>query len=160
MKMRSSAVKGSFHEAIGPVLWISQFFGILPANGVCSKDISNISFRWTSLKTVYSLLFLICGWIECLLSLRLLVTRGISISQASSSSFLLTSIVGACSLFGIAQNWNMLMKFWYDSEKVFLEAPYKVCGWPLKRKIQLWAATIGILSLGNQIDFAFMPTNN
>lgn len=39
-KMHSNEFKGSFFVAIGPILQISQWFGLMPADGVNSKNIS------------------------------------------------------------------------------------------------------------------------
>lgn len=142
-------MQGSFHDAIGPVLLLSQFFGIMPVDNINSKDVSKIDFRWKSVKTVYSLVFLIFGSIECLLCLRLLFTHGMTLAGSSSLSFYFISIVGAICLFNLATKWKRLMQFWYKIEKIFLKAPYIVNGWPLKRKIRVWAATIGFLALSN-----------
>lgn len=142
-------LKGSFHDAIGPILLVSNFFGMMPVDNVNSKDIADIDFQWKSVKTIYSLTFIICGSIECLLCFRLSMYRGMTLGYMSSLSFYFTSMFGAVYLFNFATNWKRLMKLWYKSEKIFLKAPYTVNGWPLKRKIRVWATTIGFLALSN-----------
>lgn len=149
MRMHSEATEGSFHDSIGPILRIVQFFGLLPVDNVNSKDISSMNFRWKSMKVMYSCTFLICGLIESILCLRLVVKSGMSLGYSSALSFYFVSLIGACFLFKLAQKWKQLMRIWFESEKVFLKPPYTVHGWPLKRKIRLWAIAIGCSSLCN-----------
>lgn len=154
--MYSEPLQGSFHDAIGPVLLVSSFFGLMPVNNVNSNDIADIDFRWKSVKTIYSLTFIICGSIECLLYFRLCMDKGLTLVATSSLSFYVTSVLGAIYIFNFATNWKRLMKLWYKSEKIFLKAPYTVNGWPLKRKIRVWAATIGFLALSNCFNPVFI----
>jgi gustatory receptor len=145
--MHSEAIKGSFHDAIGPILKISQCFGILPVNNVNSKDISNIAFNWKSMKTIYSIIFIASGTVECVLAARMMLKQRISLGNSSALCFYVTSVIGAFCMLRLASKWNRLMRFWYDSEKVFLQPPYTVSGWPLKRKIFLWAGVYYALAL-------------
>lgn len=145
--MHSGELKGSFHDAVGPILKVAQVFAMMPVDGTTAKDISNIKFHWKSLKTIYSLLFLFCGTIECLLCFRLLIKTGMSLEMSNSLFFFFISMMGAFFLFKMAMNWENLMKLWYENEKVFLKFPYKISGTTLKRRIRLWAALIGTLSL-------------
>lgn len=145
--MHSAELEGSFHDAIGPILMVAQVFGLMPADGVNAKDISNINFRWKSLKTIYSLTFLICGAVECLLCFRLMFKGGVTLGYSSSLSFYFISMMGAFFIFKLATKWKKIMKLWFESEKVFLKFPYAICGMTLKQRIRLWGALIGFLSL-------------
>lgn len=149
--MHVEALRGSFHDAIGPVLRVSQFFGLMPVDGVNSNDISNINFRWKSIKSIYALVFLACGSVECLLCLRLAAISGMTLGFSSALSFYATSMFGAFYLLKLASKWQHLMTFWYKCEKVFLKPPYIIRGWSLKQKIRLWAASIGLFSLCKEI---------
>lgn len=155
--MHSDSMKGSFHEAIGPVVFVAQFFGVLPVDGVNSGEISGLRFRWKSIKTIYSLVFVICGSVECVLCLRLVFQRGLSLSYCSALTFYTVSVLGAIYMIKLASKWKYLMKVWYECEKVFLKAPYKMHGWPLKRVTILWSVGFGFLALCNNalnsIDF-------
>lgn len=46
---------GSFQEAIGSVLAMAQFFGVMPVLGVKSKTASKLQFKWFAFRTIYSL---------------------------------------------------------------------------------------------------------
>lgn len=37
------------------VLFIAQFFGVMPVNGILSKDLSQQEFRWYSPRTFYAM---------------------------------------------------------------------------------------------------------
>lgn len=46
---------GSFHEAIGSIMALAQYFGVMPVVGVKSKSTNDLKFQWKSLRTIYSL---------------------------------------------------------------------------------------------------------
>lgn len=47
---------GSFHEAVGSILAIAQFFGVMPVIGVKSDCTSKLQFKWQSRRTMYSII--------------------------------------------------------------------------------------------------------
>lgn len=65
------SIEGSFREAVGPFLMVGQCFGVLPVIGVRSRNLSELQFKWTSIRTLCSLVcaaFLVCytlflGWV-------------------------------------------------------------------------------------------------
>lgn len=46
---------GSFQEAIGSILAMAQFFGVMPVLGVKCKTASKLRFKWLAVRTIYSL---------------------------------------------------------------------------------------------------------
>ncbi|XP_031638769.1 gustatory receptor for sugar taste 64f-like [Contarinia nasturtii] len=68
--VQNRCLVGSFRDAIWPFLIVGQIFGVMPVLGVKSHLIDNLKFKWTALRTVYSIaiafilamasLFLIC----------------------------------------------------------------------------------------------------
>ncbi|KAG5679779.1 hypothetical protein PVAND_009317 [Polypedilum vanderplanki] len=138
---------GSFHEAIIPILNVSNFFGILPVDNISSRDISILQFRWKSIKTIYSLVFLICASIESLLCLRLGIMNGISLIYVNTLSFYSISTLNAIFVFLLARKWKNIMLFWFEHERMFLRAPYVIHGWSLKRKIIMWSTTFALFTL-------------
>lgn len=63
----------SFHNSVGYAFVYGQFFGLLPFDGVLAKDENQVEFRWKSLKTIYSVLFLFCGTAESAMGVRRLL---------------------------------------------------------------------------------------
>jgi Trehalose receptor len=43
---------------------VGQFFGNMPVEGVLDRDSRNIRFKWTSLRTIYSVFFILVGGFE------------------------------------------------------------------------------------------------
>lgn len=142
--MHSNELTGSFFAAIGPILQISQWFGLMPVDGVNSKNISSVKFRWKSLKSLYSFLFVVCGSIEAILCIRLILHRGLTLGYSITLCFQLSSMSVAIFQINLATKWKSFMELWYQKESVFLKAPYRVRGWTLKQKIRFWTMAIMI----------------
>lgn len=140
--MHSNELKGSFFAAIGPILQISQWFGLMPVDGVNSKKISSVKFRLQSLKSLYSFVFVVCGSIEAILCIRLILDRGLTLGYSITLCFQLASMSVAIFQINLATKWRSFMEFWYHKERVFLKAPYRVRGWTLQQKIHLWTLAI------------------
>lgn len=132
-----SKMTESFQEAFRPVIKLSQYFGVFPIDFVDKNNPKKIVFRWKSLKTIYSLIFIVCCSIECSLSLRLAVTGGsISLSGSSGFTYLFVSGFGAMCLLRLAHKWPKLMEQWEKHEIVFVTDPaYRIEGMSLKKKI-------------------------
>lgn len=47
----------------------------------------------------------------------------------------------------LARKWSEIITFWYEKEKVFLNYPYEIDGWNLKRKIKVGAFLILFFAL-------------
>lgn len=133
----------SFQDAFYPIIKISQFFGIFPISFVHDK----ITFKWMSVKTFYSLIFLSCAIIECTLSFRVAFKGGISLWGSSSFSYMFVATVGCIFFLRIAQKWPCLMEQWQKSENVIIiDSAYCIEGMSLKRKIWFWASIMGLLA--------------
>lgn len=48
----------TFHQAVGPALFLGHVFAMLPVDGVLAKNEKDLNFRWKSPKTIYSIAFL------------------------------------------------------------------------------------------------------
>jgi gustatory receptor len=141
----------SFQEAVGPVLIFGQFFGLLPVEGVSSNDEEKIKFRWKSLKTIYSMIFLFCSTIDCVLVITRLFRLGFNIKLSEDLIFFILAMVRAFVFFNLARKWNDIMRMWKKCESPFLKPPYKVNGWSLKMKINAIFIPLAILTLGRLI---------
>lgn len=54
---------GSFQEAIGSILALAQYFGVMPVVGIKSNSAAQLRFQWKSFRTIYSLIVLFFGLI-------------------------------------------------------------------------------------------------
>lgn len=46
------------------ILSVGQFFGNLPVEGILDRDFRNIRFKWSSLRTIYAITYLLVGAFE------------------------------------------------------------------------------------------------
>lgn len=51
-----SLASGSFHEAIGTILAMAQFFGVMPVIGVKSKFVSSLRYKQSAWRTILSVI--------------------------------------------------------------------------------------------------------
>lgn len=137
----------SFHRSVGYALAYGQLFGLLPVDGVLASDEKAIKFRWRSVKTIYSMIFIFCGTIESLLGTRRLLRLGFKINFAEGLLFFIAAIMRALILFRLARNWNGFMARWRECEDVFLRPPYRVPGWSLRRQITTLFFILAFLSI-------------
>lgn len=138
----------SFHQSVGPALAYGQFFGLLPVDGVLEKDENRVEFRWRSIKTIYSMIFLFCGTVESCLGTRRLLRLGFKINFAEGLLFFITAMVRAFIVFRLARHWKEIIKRWRHCEDVFLKPPYRVRGWSLSLRIRVIFILLAALSAG------------
>ena len=139
----------SFHESIGPVLTFGQFFAMLPVNGILSNDEDNLRFHWKSIRTIYSIIFLILGSIESCLAIRRLVVIGFSIGYAEAILFYILSMVRSLMIFRLAMKWKSIMLYWRKRENVFLKKPYIMTKCSLRCKLSIFFGFVVGCVLGN-----------
>lgn len=51
----------SFHQAIFPILLMAQIFALMPVAGIGAAAPTGLKFSWRSIRTVYSLFFVLTG---------------------------------------------------------------------------------------------------
>lgn len=152
---KSKTTNPSFHQSIGPLLAYGQFFGMLPVDGVLAKDESQVEFRWKSVKTIYSMVFLLLGTIESCLGSRRLLRLGFKINFAEGLLFFISAMVRAYIIFFLARKWKVVIKRWRETEDVFLRHPYRVKGWSLSARVRVIFAVLAALSLGERLSVRF-----
>lgn len=67
------SIDDSVHVAFGPVLVLSQIFGIMPVQGVLGPTADNLRFRWRSLRVVYAGLMILTSAMSVMISLTAFV---------------------------------------------------------------------------------------
>jgi gustatory receptor len=127
-------INSSFCETSGKFFAFSQFFGMLPVINVTKGDESKLRFSWKSKRTIYSIIFILCGSLEGVLAIKRLMRRQFSIHFTEGVSFFVTTIIRAIIVFKIAIKWKEIMLFWRRCEDPFLRNPYCEKGWKLEKK--------------------------
>lgn len=69
-------------EAIGPILVLSQFFGIFPVVGITSKDVKDLKFKWTATRTIYGIVLIGFGFAELILMICRVFRKGLNMKYA------------------------------------------------------------------------------
>lgn len=128
---------------------------MMPVDGILSDDESQLKFRWKSLKTIYSLMFLFCGTVESCLGTRRLLRLGFSINYVEGLVFFILAAVRAYIFFFLARKWSEIMKMWKKCEIVFLHEPYKVTGWSLSLKLRLVFCIMAIFVISKKFSNFF-----
>jgi Trehalose receptor len=146
----------SFHQSVGPVLAYGQFFAILPVDGVLAKDEDQLRFRWKSIKTIYSLLFLFCGTVESCMGTRRLLRLGFNIGFAEGLLFFVTAMIRSYLLFGLARHWKEFIAFWRKCEEAFLHPPYSIRGWSLSSKTRVAFVVLTVIAAGEDKFASFL----
>lgn len=160
-------VNDTFFNAMRPIMFGAQFFGIMPLRGILSENVNKIRFEWCCPQVFHTIIVIFAGIMNICLYLRLSVAGGLDMNVGGNSpisayvifseilhnlwaisawtDFLMYySVLTAefVALFLLAMNWPDLMKQWHATELIFLQEPYKNIGWKLSTKIRLTAILI------------------
>ncbi|XP_011502851.1 PREDICTED: gustatory receptor for sugar taste 64f-like [Ceratosolen solmsi marchali] len=119
-----------FHRAIGSILFLSQFFGILPINHIRAVNIKKFSFKRFSPRTIYSYCILFTIFIMTLISVVHLLktlntdsfqTKG-GISDATIGAvFYGNSLIGNIMFLRLCPRWISIQYDWRAMEQILDE---------------------------------------
>ncbi|EDS43732.1 gustatory receptor candidate 7 [Culex quinquefasciatus] len=115
--------------------------------GVFAKDIYGINFRWRSLRTLYSLFFLVLGFIFLCTQINLTVLYKGTLWEVGGILYFGLNLTGAIYFLIISRKWRSIMIRWKSKEDVFLRPPYRMYGRSLKFKIRLIGFSVIILAI-------------
>lgn len=154
---------------------VGQFFGNLPVIGVLDRDVRNISFKWTAVRTIYALCFILVGAFEVSLMIFKGFSKGFDIVVAGEVNrwldvfgfnqdsfvaelimFYFDCVAQTCLFLHLATKWKEIMSFWLKMEKPFLSQPYTLKGMSLSRKIRLIGLVFVAFSLTEHLMFIGM----
>lgn len=135
----------SFHESVGPVLYVAHFFGLMPCENVLNNDENKLEFKWKSPRTIYALFFLIFTTIECIVGCRRMIRLGLyNVHFVESFLFFTTAVIKFLIMFQLGKKWKKIMIRWRSYENVFLQHPYEFHGMRLKHQVR-WVASFFII---------------
>lgn len=86
LKLFQVQTSGTFHEAIGTILAVVQFSGIMPVIGVTDKSVSKLHFKWFTLRAIFFVVsaILVSAW--ALLCIAVLFVTKFNFLQLSMSA--------------------------------------------------------------------------
>ena len=140
---------------------IAQLFGLFPLDH--SKNPDAVQFKWKSLRTIYSLLFLLSSISVAFLVLYKKLEEG-SLSPSNIVGFIFFgNCACACFFFLLlSQHWRKIMIFWSKSEQCFSNEKYNnsAKSWSLKKRIKVCLYTMLLLALLEHLLFLTSTATN
>ncbi|EDS43730.1 Gustatory receptor 64f [Culex quinquefasciatus] len=136
-----------FWGALKPVIFVAQIFTLFPVQGVLAKDVYGINFRWRSLRTLYSLFFVVLAFIALCAQINLTALFTVTTGQVAGILYFGLNLTGAICFLIISRKWRAMMIRWKSQEDVYLRPPYRVYGRSLKFKIRLIGFSVIILAI-------------
>lgn len=139
---------GSFHEAVGIILAVAQFFGIMPVGGVRAKSPTSLKFRKFSFRFVFCILCIVgLSWMLALDSLWLFRTKP-EFGKIINVVFDSTNMISLICFLKLATEWPRLMKKWNEVEKFLPELRFQMDKQKLAYEIKMVSIVIASMSLG------------
>lgn len=124
-----------------------QFLLIMPIYGMLNKKIDQTKFRWLSIRTFLSLLFIFTAFFEVVLGICRIYSTGLSFTTFGIFFYFSYTLLETIFLFLLAREWNYFIKYWSKKEMVFLREPYIIKGYRLKTKIRVTAFILLFLAM-------------
>lgn len=150
----------SFQCAIGPILIVSQFFGVMPVIGVTDKSAHRMKFRYCCVRSIYSIAIIVIALLETLLCVYRTIAEGLTFGSVGSFTFFFIATSSLILFYELARKWPKLMRHWQRTETVFLNVPYNSKQGRLKTKLRVVFAVFLFLTLGKEIHEQLIAKTN
>lgn len=138
---------GSFHQAVGRVLLVAEFFAMMPVKGVTSKHPSDLSFSWRNIRTCFSLLFIASSLANFGLSLFKVLNNPISFNSIKPIIFRGSVLLVLIVALNLARQWPQLMMYWHTVEKDLPQYKTQLTKWKMGHTISM------VMLLGMMLSF-------
>lgn len=118
--------EGTFHEAVGTILAISQFFGVMPVHGVKSKNPSKLRFSYCSFRFILCVFYVIgLLWIT-FLDIHWITKTKLEFGKLINLTFDFSSFLSLLCFLDLAMKWPKVMQKWYKTEKFLPQQKYQL----------------------------------
>jgi gustatory receptor len=117
---------GSFQEAVGFILAVAQFFGIMPVSGVRCKSVNSLKFKKFSIRFIWSIV-LIVGLIWMFTIDIIWIYRShVEFGKVIGTTFDITNLVSIFCFMELARKWPEVMLKWNEVEKFLPQLKYQM----------------------------------
>ncbi|XP_017472222.1 PREDICTED: gustatory receptor for sugar taste 64b [Rhagoletis zephyria] len=116
----------TFHQCVSKVLFISQFFGLLPVKNLLADDVERVQYNWCSIHTLYSASIILLNGLEFMTVGYLVFKAGINFHSSGTISLFVICMLEHIYFWRLAINWPFIMRAWRRTEEIFLRAPYRI----------------------------------
>ncbi|KAM7355981.1 gustatory receptor 64f isoform 3-T3 [Cochliomyia hominivorax] len=109
--------EGNFHEAVGNVFLLAEFFSIMPVKGITMPHPKYFSFSWSNYRTWYSLIFVFIMIFDTTLTMNKIWNGPITFNNIEPMIFRISIITFIICSLNLARKWPDLMLYWYEIEQ-------------------------------------------
>ncbi|XP_041631338.1 gustatory receptor for sugar taste 64e [Drosophila kikkawai] len=103
---------GSFQEAIKPVLIIAQIFALMPVRGVSSKFAEDLAFAWSSARTYYALVTILCFGVVSGYLVAFVTNVTFNFDSVETLIFYLSIFLISLAFLQLARKWPAIAQEW------------------------------------------------
>lgn len=159
----------SFYNASSPIILFGQFFGQMLVYNISSASPYDLGFKWSSLRTIYSIVFLIFVFLYICCDIHYFMLNGMSLNLSGinllifnwkgikehklflisgSIIFHVVCFASTIILFWLAINWRKVMVYWTTHEQVFLNLPYQTTNRTLSFRLNVITGLMLLMTFG------------
>ncbi|KAH8386167.1 hypothetical protein KR200_002103 [Drosophila serrata] len=142
---------GTFHQAVGRVLLVAEFFAMMPVKGVTSKHPSNLSFSWRNIRTCFCVLFIASSFTNFGLSLYKVLNNPISFNSIKPIIFRGSVLLVLIVALNLARRWPQLMMYWHTVEQDLPKYQTQLGRWKMGHTIAMVMLVGMMLSVAEHI---------
>jgi Trehalose receptor len=139
---------GTFHEAVGLVLTIAQFFGIMPVSGVRENLPQNVKFRKFSFRFIWSLTLIIGLVTMLVLEALWLFDSQVEFGKIVNLLFDSTNLLSIFCFLELGMKWPKLIVKWNEVEKYLPQLRYQFDKQKMAYEIKMASFAILTMSMG------------
>ncbi|XP_022221834.2 gustatory receptor for sugar taste 64f [Drosophila obscura] len=139
---------GSFHQSVGRVLLVAEFFAMMPVKGVTGKHPGDLSFSWRNVRTGFSLVFIASSLANFGLSLFKVLNNPISFNSVKPIIFRGSVLLVLIVALRLAQQWPNLMMYWHEVEQGLPQYPSQLAKCQMGHTIRM------VMLVGMMLSFA------
>ncbi|XP_054734432.1 uncharacterized protein LOC129241906 [Anastrepha obliqua] len=116
----------TFHKCVSKVLFISQFFGLLPVSNLTAADVQRVHYNWCSVRTLYSAVVILLNFTEFGTVIFAVFKAGISFHYSGTISLFVVCLLEHIYFWRLATKWPFIIREWRRTEEIFLRTPYRI----------------------------------
>jgi gustatory receptor len=108
---------GSFHQAVYPLLFIAQCFGVMPVNNISSKCPVSLRFTWKSFRFIFAVFVMLSCGLEALSAISWTFRTHVEFGKMVILVYYITNFMSFFCFLTLANVWPALMMKWHEVEK-------------------------------------------
>lgn len=134
----------------------AQFFGIMPVINILARDVSQIHFKWMSLRTMYVLFCCSCLAIYDVFTIAWMMKEGVEFSRIVTVIFYTSNMIAGFCFLQLSIGWPKIIRRWQATEDLMSPLLKDQSQRSLKIKLQVLAIVILLLSLSESKLFVYL----